>query len=161
VRAILLLALVVAGCDRAPSATTGDSAGARLEAAAERAGIVSDPDAPLEGAWARDTDRLCVVGTGKTSRIGVSVDYGEDQGCAATGVAEREGTALRLTFGDCRIVAQYDGDRIVFPAIVADACQALCTGRATLAAVTVDRQSMARSEALTLRSSKGTRLCSS
>ncbi|MEG8013230.1 hypothetical protein [Sphingomonas sp. 22R3R2A-7] len=82
-------------------------------------------------------------------------------GLCREGVAEREGAALRLTFGDCRIVAQYDGDRIVFPATVADACQALCTGRATLAAVTVDRQSMARSEALTLRSSKGTRLCSS
>jgi len=148
---VLLLALMLGGCRREPTTAVADSAGARLEAAAETAGIVPDPNAPLQGSWARDTDRVCVVGTEKTARIGVSVDYGEDQACAASGTVERSGEALKL--------ARFDGDRIVFPAEVPEACETLCTGRASLAALTVDRLSESRSEAATLRSTKGKLLC--
>ncbi|MGC5797815.1 hypothetical protein [Sphingomonas sp. NFX23] len=156
---VLLLALVLGGCGREPKTAAADSAGARLEAAAETAGIVPDPKAPLQGSWARDTDRVCVIGTEKTSRIGVSVDYGEDQACAASGTVERSGDALKLAFGACEFDARFDGDRIVFPAEVPEACEALCTGRASLAALTVDRLSESRSEAATLRSTKGKLLC--
>jgi hypothetical protein len=155
----LLLALVLSGCGQEPSRAVADSAGARLEAAAETAGIVPDPNAPLQGSWARDTDRVCVVGTEKTSRIGVSVEYGEDQGCTASGTVERSGDALKLVFGTCKFDAKFDGDRIVFPAEMPEACESLCTGRASLAAVTVDRISESRSEASTLRSSAGKLLC--
>ncbi len=158
-RRALLLALVLGGCGREPSQTVADSAGARLEAAAETAGIVPDPNAPLQGSWARDTDRVCVVGTEKTAWIGVSVDYGEDQGCAASGTVERSGDALKLAFGACKFDAKFDGDRIVFPADIPQACESLCSGRASLAAVTVDRISESRSEASTLRSSAGKLLC--
>ena len=163
-RRALLLALVLGGCGRAPSSAVADSAGARLEAAAETAGIVPNPNAPLQGSWARDTDRVCVVGTGKTARIGVSVDYGEDQACAGSGTVERSGDALKLAFGTCKFDATFDGDRIVFPAELPEACESLCTGRASLAAVTVDRISESRSEASTLRapggrSSTGKLLC--
>ena len=118
-----------------------------------------DPNAPLQGSWARDTDRVCVVGTAKTAQIGVSVDYGEDQACAASGTVKRSGDALKLAFGACKFDARFDGDRIVFPAKVPDACESLCTGRASLAALTVDRLSESRSEAATLRSTKGKLLC--
>ncbi|MEG3159247.1 hypothetical protein U1763_01905 [Sphingomonas sp. LB2R24] len=156
---VLLLALVLGGCWREPKIAAADSAGARLESAAETAGIVPDPNAPLQGSWARDTDRVCVVGTEKTARIGVSVDYGEDQACAASGTVERSGDALKLAFGTCKFDARFDGDRIVFPAEVPEACESLCTGRASLAALTVDRLSESRSEAATLRSTKGKLLC--
>ncbi|BCA61637.1 hypothetical protein HMP09_0871 [Sphingomonas sp. HMP9] len=156
---VLLLGLALGGCGTKPSNAVADSAGARLEAAAQTAGIVPDPNAPLQGSWARDTDRVCVVGTGKTSRIGVSVEYGEDQACAASGTVEWSGNALKLAFGACTFDARFDGDRIVFPADVPEACEALCTGRASLAAVTVDRLSESRSEAATLRSSGGKLLC--
>jgi len=156
---MLLLALMLGGCGREPKIVAADSAGARLEAAAETAGIVPDPNAPLQGSWARDTDRVCVVGTEKTARIGVSVDYGEDQACAASGTVERSGDALKLAFGTCKFDARFDGDRIVFPTEVPEACEALCTGRASLAALTVDRLSESRSEAGTLRSTKGKLLC--
>ena len=152
---VLLLALMVSGCGQEPKAAVADSAGARLEAAAETAGIVPDPNAPLQGSWARDTDRICVVGTDKSARIGVSVDYGEDQGCAASGTVERSGDALKLAFGACKFDARFDGDRIVFPPEMPEACESLCTGRASLAAVTVDRISESRSEASTLRSTGG------
>ena len=156
---VLLLALVLGGCWRGPKTAAADSAGARLEAAAEEAGIVPDPNAPLQGSWARDTDRVCVVGTEKTSRIGVSVDYGEDQACAGSGTVERAGDALKLAFGACKFDARFDGDRIVFPAEVPEACESLCTGRASLAALTVDRLSESRAGAATLRSTKGKLLC--
>ncbi len=156
---VLLFALVLGGCGREPKTAAADSVGARLEAAAETAGIVPDPNAPLQGSWARDTDRVCVIGTEKTSRIGVSVDYGEDQACAASGTVERSGDALKLALGACKFDARFDGDRIVFPAQVPEACESLCTGRASLAALTVDRLSESRSEAATLRSTKGKLLC--
>ncbi|PZO75268.1 MAG: hypothetical protein DI640_04410 [Sphingomonas taxi] len=154
-RRALLLALVLGGCGREPSNVVADSAGARLEAAAETAGIVPDPNAPLQGSWARDTDRVCVVGTDKIARIGVSVDYGEAQGCTASGTVERSGDALKVVFGTCKFDAKFDGDRIVFPAEIPEACESLCTGRASLAALTVDRISESRSEASTLRSTSG------
>ena len=158
-RRVLLLALILGGCGREPAAAVADSAGFRLEAAARTAGIVADPKVPLQGSWARDTDRVCVVGTDKTARIGVNVDYDEDQACAASGTVERSGDALKLAFGACKFGARFDGDRIVFPAEVPGACESLCTGRASLAALTVDRLSESRSEATTLRSTKGKLLC--
>ncbi len=154
-----LLALALSACGQAPSATIADSAGARLESAAQTVGIVPDPRAPLQGSWSRDTDRICVVGTGKTARIGVSIDYGEDQACAGSGTVERSGDTLKLAFGACTFAATFDGDRIVFPAEMPEACDSLCTGRATLAALTVDRISESRSEAATLRSTGGKLLC--
>ena len=155
----VLLALMLGGCGQGPATPGADSAGARLEAAAETAGIVPGPKAPLQGSWARDTDRVCVVGTERTARIGVSIDYGEDQACAASGTVERSGDALKLAFGACKFDARFDGDRIVFPADVPEACESLCTGRASLAALTVDRLSESRSEAATLRSTKRKLLC--
>jgi hypothetical protein len=156
---VLLLAVMLSACGREPATAVVDTAGARLEAAAKTVGIVPDPKAPLQGSWARDTDRVCVVGTEKTARVGVSVDYGEDQACAGSGTVERSGDALKLALGECKFDARFDGDRIVFPAEVPEACESLCTGRASLAALTVDRLSESRSEAATLRSTKGKLLC--
>ncbi|HXH15893.1 MAG TPA: hypothetical protein VNJ10_07140 [Sphingomonas sp.] len=156
---MLLLALVLGGCGQGSSTVVADSPGARLEAAAATAGIIAHPDAPLQGSWARDTDRVCVVGTDRISRIGVSLDYGEDQGCAASGTAERSGNALKLAFGACKFEARFEGDRIVFPVDLPAPCESLCTGRASLAALTVYRLSESRSEAATLRSSTGKLLC--
>lgn len=158
-RVLLLLGLALGGCGQQVTTPGDRSAGAGLESAARTAGIIADADAPLQGSWARDTDRVCIVGTGSSNRIGVSVDYGEDQACAASGTVERSGESLNLAFGTCRFAARYEGDRIVFPAEMPAACESLCTGRATLAAVTVDRLSESRSEASTLRSPAGKPLC--
>lgn len=159
-RGALLLALTLGGCGQGPAKTeVADSAGARLEAAAQIAGLVADPNAPLQGSWARDTDRVCVVGTQRKNRIGVSVDYGDDQGCAASGTVERSGDALKVTFGRCTFDARFEGDRILFPTAMPQACESLCTGRASLDALAVDRISESRSEASTLRSAKGALLC--
>ncbi|MGR6327761.1 hypothetical protein ACU5AX_01715 [Sphingomonas sp. XXL09] len=158
--ALLALSLLV-GCHQREAPTGGDTAGARLERAATAAGIVADPARiSLVGAWARDTDRLCVVGANSGSlRVGVLVDYGEGQGCAASGIARQRGETLSVGFGGCRFDARSDGERIVFPATLPSACDSLCTGRASLSALSVDRISAAASEAAQLRATNGRALC--
>ena len=156
----LAVALLLAGCSGADRRAADDSAGAKLEAAATQSGLVADPKGSIQGSWARDTDRVCVIDSGNgTSRMGATVDYGEDQGCTASGTVSRSGDRLRVAFGSCKFEAKFDGDRIRFPADVPAACERLCTGRASLAALAVDRLSESRSEAAALRSPKGQLLC--
>ena len=156
------LLLLLAGCDRAPTVVANDSPGARLEAAAVAQGLVADPArATLVGSWARDTDRLCVTGNeGGEQRIGAVVEYGEGQGCSASGTVRRSGERLRVAMGrDCRFDARFDGERISFPPRLPVGCEALCSGRASLAALTVERLSASASEAATLRGRGGLLLC--
>ena len=157
----LLLPLLLAGCADDPATPTNDAAGAQLETAATEAGLVVDPaKISLIGAWARDTDRVCVIpGEGDAFRIGARVDYGDGQGCAASGTATRSGDRIRVTFGTCRFEAHLDGDRILFPAEVPGACDTLCAGRASLAALIADHLSTSLSEAATLRAPNGDALC--
>lgn len=158
----LTLLLAVAACGPTPDRTASNSAGAALEAAATRTGLIVDPThVDLVGAWSRDTDRVCVVPAGASSyRIGALVDYGPAQGCAASGTAERQSDRVDIRFGECRFRALLVGDRMVFPATLPDICDRLCTGRASFAALTVDHLSASRSEAVTLRAPDRTLLCS-
>ncbi|SFP33678.1 hypothetical protein [Sphingomonas rubra] len=154
--------LLLAGCDRPAPSATSNSAGARLEAAAIARGLVVDPArATLVGVWAHDTDRLCVTGpAGGEQRVGAVVDYGEGQACSAAGTVRRSGERLRVSFGrDCRFDARFDGERIAFPAELPRSCDALCSGRASLSALTVDRLSDSASEAATLRGDQRQLLC--
>lgn len=157
-RAAAALLLLLAGCGRDQPAA--DTPGARLEAAAIARGIVADPESgTLIGSWATDTDRLCIVPAERKQRIGASVDYGEGQACAASGTVERSGQTLHIDFGACRFDAGFDGTRIVFPAELPGACSRLCIGRASLAALAVERLSQSASEAATLRGANGRLLC--
>lgn len=158
----ILLALFLAGCGQGTAPTRGDSAGARLERAAQRAGMVPDPTrGTIVGSWSRDTDRVCVVpGQGSAYRIGAVVDYGEGQTCAGSGTATRSGARVDIRFGKCRINATFDGERLVFPADLPSDCDRACIGRASLAALTVDHVSESIAEASTLRSPAGQMLCS-
>ncbi|MDE0877742.1 MAG: hypothetical protein OSB00_03610 [Sphingomonas bacterium] len=159
--AIAIGVLVIAGCSRAPSISDNGTTGSALEAAAQRTGLIVDP-ATIDpvGAWARATDRVCVVpaADGKY-RVGALIDYGAGQNCAASGIAERRKDGLRIDFGACRIDARLSGDRLIFPATVDEACARYCRGRASFAALSVDHVSDARSEAVTLRAPDRTPLC--
>jgi len=154
--------LLLAGCSEAVD--TGNSGGAALEAAAIAAGVVRDPDAgTLAGLYTRDTDQVCIVAKDGTYRIGASVDYG-DQGCSASGTVTRRGERLSIGFDGapgCNFEARMDGDRIIFPGAVPSACEALCTDRASLAAIEVDLLSEAQSEALAMRDRHGHTPCRS
>lgn len=152
--------LLLAGCERGAPPPSPDTPGARLEAAAVARGLIADPaSGSLQGSWGNDTDRLCIVGGTRRALIGARVDYGEGQGCAGAGTVERDGATLRVEFGACRFDAGYDGERISFPASLPSACEALCSGRASLTALTVERLSESASEAATLRAADGRLLC--
>lgn len=161
---MLIGALALTGCGQGADGVD-NMAGDKLEAAGIAAGLVADPAAaPLDGVWSRDSDRMCIIPHGRdtshaTRRIGVVLDYGEGQGCVAAGTLERSGPALKVVFGACRFTAHFDGDGIRFPAVLPGACGALCSGRATLSALTVERVSASLAEARTLRGPNGMTLC--
>lgn len=151
--------LLLAGCQQA--APKAETPGDRLEDAAVARGLVASPAAgALTGLWSSGTDRLCITPVGAAMRIGASVDYGEGQGCAASGGVERSGDRLRVRFGGCRFDADYDGERITFPAELPATCERLCSGRASLTALSVERLSESASEAATLRGPDRALLCS-
>ncbi|WP_254602839.1 hypothetical protein [Sphingomonas bacterium] len=161
-RFAVLAVLLLVGCSRHDAAVGNtDTPGGRLEAAALARGLVPDPGSSILGAWARDTDRLCIVPgqPGGNERIGALVDYGEGQGCAASGTVVRTGGQLDIRFDACRMTAIFDGERIIFPPEVPGACDRSCVGRASFAALAVDRQSGSVSEAATLRTPSGRSLC--
>ncbi|TKD51199.1 hypothetical protein [Sphingomonas baiyangensis] len=151
-----------AGCSDQP-ATQGQGGAPGLERAAIERGLVRDPaDRGLTGVYARDADRICIVETASEARIGALVDYGDDIACTGRGTVAREdgGTALAVAFGGgCSFTARFDGDRITFPATVPEACRALCSGRASFAALTGERLSDSASEAVAMRDTRGGTMC--
>lgn len=163
-RIALALVLLLTGCGR-PSEPVrrAGTGGADLEAAAVRAGIIADPDRiDITGLYARDTDRLCIVPVRSGFAVGVYVDYGPNETCSGRGSVARAGETLHVTLGEgdsCAFDARYEGDRIVFPARLPDACERLCRDRASLAALDVRRLSDSIAEATTLRDSQRRRLC--
>lgn len=155
---IVAIALALTACHRAP--VPDDTPGSRLEAAAIARGLVTDPGkVSLVGLWSNGPDRLCVVPARRALRLGASIDYGDGQACAASGTVARDGVRLRVGFGDCRVEAAFDGERITFPAALPAACDGLCAGRASLAALSVERLSESASEAASLRGANGRPLC--
>ncbi|WP_440977899.1 hypothetical protein ACQHGV_08735 [Sphingomonas pseudosanguinis] len=160
----LTFCLLIAACTSSGE-TADNAAGERLEVASIATGLVADPATiPLDGIWARDSDRMCIMpasgGEDDAPRhIGVLLDYGEGQGCTARGTLSRSGRDLTIVLGACRFSARLDGDSIQFPAALPATCNGLCTGRATLSALAVERVSASVAEARTLRGPNGTALC--
>lgn len=163
-RAAPVLLLLVAGCQQhaaAPAARASAATG--LEAAAIQAGVIVDPGSTeISGLYERETDRVCIVPTATAYRIGVSVDYGDQQHCGGSGVVTRTGETLHITLGQksgCSFDARFEGDRIVFPGQVPEACHQICERRASVAALDVVKLSESISEASILRDDKGRLLC--
>lgn len=158
--ALLATALLLIGCNR-DGPPVAPTPGARLEAAAIRAGLVPDPERrSVVGSWSRGNDRVCVVpGASGAERVGVLLDYGEGNGCVGSGTVRRSGETLAIDLGACRVNARFDGERITFPAQLDPACDGLCRGNATLAALSIEQVSASAAEAATLRAPSGRLLC--
>ena len=159
-RVALALPLLLAGCGREADQPAAANAGVALEQAAIARGIVADP-AKVDpvGLYGSESDKVCVVPAGDGYRVGASVDYGEGQGCFATGTASGRGT-LDVRFADaCRLEVRVEGDRVTFPATLSAGCDRFCTGRASLAAVTADRISASATEAASAVTAAGAKLC--
>jgi len=163
--AALLMLVGCWGSGRKTDPTGNAAAPIGLEAAAIEAGVIPDPkNSDITGLYERDTDRVCVVPSATAYRIGVFVDYGDQQNCGGSGVVTRVGEHLHVEFDKvdgCSFDARFEGDRIVFPGRLPEACQKLCLRRASLAGLDVSRLSESVSEASTLRDAKGRLLCSS
>jgi hypothetical protein len=165
-RAALALVLLVAGCSRADAPGASNvAAPTGLEAAAIEAGVIADPkNADITGLYTRETDSVCVVPSATAYQLGVFVDYGDQQHCSGLGSVTRAGETLHVTFSDadgCAFDARFEGDRVVFPGTVPEACRKLCTERASIAGLTVDQLSNSAAEAATLRDARGRLLCPS
>ncbi len=165
--AIYIGIAMLAGCSSQPTKVTKaqPSSSVDLESAAIEAGVIPDPaNTDITGLYARDTDRVCVVPDRLNYRIGAFVDYGDQQSCSGSGTVSRVGENLHITFNGadgCDFDARFEGDRIVFPGRLPQACEKLCSRRASLAALDVRRLSESVSEASTLRDSKARLLCGS
>ncbi|WP_294329582.1 hypothetical protein [uncultured Sphingomonas sp.] len=157
-RAGLALLPILASCG-APSPAPSPNASVDLETAAIQRGLVRDPrDTAIAGAYARGPDRLCIVPSGQTHRIGIVIDYGEGNGCRAKGTVRRAGEGLALALGQdeaCRFTARYDGDHLALPGALSAACQRLCTGRAALAGAQFVRLGESVAEARAMRDPEG------
>ncbi len=161
-RAGVALLLGLAACG-GPSPAPRDGGATDLETAAIRRGLVRDPGhVSIAGAYARGSDRLCIVPAGVAHRIGIVIDYGEDNGCRATGTGRRTGDGLELALGPqgtCRFTARYDGNHLALPGALPDTCTQLCTGRAALAGTQFVRLGESIAEARAMRDSRGRLLC--
>ena len=156
-----LAVLLLAGCSEQPAPDPRDTAGAALERSALASGMVADPARSLPtGVYGSGEDKVCVVPQGDARyRIGASVDLGEQQRCAARGTA-RGRDKLEVQMGQgCAFVASFDGDTISFPAVLPGACDAMCEGRTTLAALSAARLSDSVPEATRAVGSDGNPLC--
>jgi hypothetical protein len=156
----LALLLALGACSAEPPAPA-DNAGVALEQAAIARGVIRDPaSSAITGLYAREGDRLCVIDRGTTARIGAFIDYGDGIGCTARGSVARKDDALAVDFGGgCTFDAGFDGDRIRIPGALPAACERLCTRRASLAGLAVERLSGSASEAQALRDPNGRALC--
>lgn len=160
----ILACLLLASCSGAEEGNRSVAA-PDLERAAIARGLVRDPaDRDVTGLYARDTDRVCVVPQGGRYRIGAFVDYGEGLSCAGAGTASRSGDTLAVELRgeddvSCTFDANFDGERIVFPANVPEACRRLCGPRASFGALSVERLSESVAEATAMRDGAGNRLC--
>ena len=158
-----LAAFALAGCSSKQEAadTASGGAGARLEQAAIATGVIRDPaSADLTGVYANDPEQVCVVPAAQDFRIGVALDYGQGQACSASGSLKRSGGVLKVDLGDgCAFDARFDGQGIKFPGALPDACSRKCSGRATMAGLSVDALSNSLSEATALADAKGRLLC--
>lgn len=160
-----LALLLLVGCHNQTSQPATPATPTSLEAAAIAAGVIADPDnSEPTGLFARDRDRLCVVSSATAYRVGIYVDYGDDQACSGTGQATRAGETFHIEMDNapgCNFDAEFEGDRISFPGRLPDACNKVCSRRASISGLIVERLSDSPSEAAAMRDSKGRMLCRS
>lgn len=124
-------------------------------------GAARDPVGSYGRTYDGGRDRLCITSDAQDYRFGAEIRIGDDEFCSGGGTAKRSGERLILSFADskCRIIARYEGDRIVMPGAVDTACAELCSNRGTLAGVTFPRTGGNNMAARRVRSIDSKALC--
>ena len=159
----LLILLAAAGCKPAAAPVSNVVQPEDLESAAIERGMVRDPrNTEITGLYARDTDRVCIVGDDSGYRIGAYVDYGDRITCSGSGTVTRYGSRLHVELGQgvgCSFDAHMNGDKVIFPGNVPDGCARLCARRASFAGLAAARMSDSEAEARAMRDRSGRLLC--
>ncbi|MEO9600498.1 hypothetical protein [Parasphingorhabdus sp.] len=138
--ALLLLSLLLAGCDQGPADSEKTEAEVSpLEQAAIDAGVIPDAGkVTLSGAFERrsnlGTDRFCAVGNDENGyQVGMIAVFGPDSKCEALGEAERDGENVHITLTSeekCSFTARFDGVELEMPGELPEACASYCSARA-------------------------------
>jgi|CXWL01.1.fsa_nt_gi hypothetical protein len=153
--AVVIIALLLAGCDGRPPDAAAIDSGNPLDVAARDANLIVDPDttAPMglyEQLGAAGTDGLCVSGEGDGDlRFGVVMHFGPTLVCEGQGEVTHDGAHLSLRFdnADCAIELAYDGRSLRFPGSVPDGCKAVCGARASMAGGSMARTGWSNDDA--------------
>ena len=151
--AVVLLAMttMIGACRDRPDAPPPPNSDNPLEAVARERGVVMNaamsPDGLYERRHELGRDALCIAG----GKVGVMASYGPALRCAASGTVSHEADGLSVDLGQgCRFTLGYDGESIVIPGTVPDACAALCPDRASLSGLTIPRVSWRREDGAAL-----------
>lgn len=108
-------------------------------------------------------NRLCMTSRGERQARFAFVSLGEGRAaCSGSGMAMREGEALRLVLagdGECEIAARMEDGRIALPAQVPEGCEYYCSDDANLAALEFERVDGGMEAARRARDLVGDQLC--
>lgn len=164
---LLLILLLLAGCDRA-----GQPADNRAEPAADPTGPATsrskEAAAPerltglYEGGAGAQKNQLCIVEQGSEAQFGLLVWGGNLHSCSGAGLAVRSGERLRLRMtGDetCTIEASLKDGAIALPATLPAGCAYYCGARASLAGATFTRAGTTEADARKATDIAGDPLC--
>ena len=156
---MIILALLLVGCDRRPTEAAAIDSGNPLDVAARDAHLIVDPGTttPMglyEHAGVAGTDGLCVSGDDDDLRFGVVMHFGPTLICEGSGSAAHDGSVVTLNFAnaDCDVELTYDGRVLRFPGTLPEGCKALCGERASMAGGSMTRVGWTNGDALRLHS---------
>ncbi len=166
VLAVLAAGLCLAACREEAAAPKIDR-GNPLEAAAEQAHLVDDPNSTsptglFERRHAVGTDGLCMLPVSEDAdetsfRFGMVASFGATLICEGHGAAEHRGASIHFAFdqADCAFDAVYDGRSVRMPGSVPAGCAALCGERASFSGVGVSRVGWTAQDARQLIARRG------
>lgn len=155
--AALMLALLLAGCERPASSESGQGIDADnpLEQAARERGVVRPDAATPVGVFERNhdlgRDAMCVVPDGAGQwRFAITAAYGPALSCNASGTMTRDADGWRLRFAGaagCEAVVQEHEDELRLPGSLPQQCDRLCPARASLSGLRMPRASWSADDA--------------
>lgn len=161
--ALVLAALLFAGCERGAGGEEAIDAGNPLEIAARERGVVrpeaETPVGVFERAHDLGRDAMCVVpdGAGKW-RFAVTAAFGSTLSCSAQGTMVREGDGWRMRFAGaegCEALVDEQDDELRLPGSLPPQCAQLCPNRASLSGLRLPRASWSAGDARGLQIADG------
>jgi hypothetical protein len=162
---LLLGAALLTSCRGGESSggLLGGGSGSELEEAAIERGVIvdaesSDPTGLYERNHTSGSDGFCLTpGDGSDFRFAATISFGTDLFCEGQGMAERDGSKLRLSFEGapgCSMDAEYEGDAIKLGGTMPEACRPLCSQRGSFAGAEMRRVGWTAADAARLASKR-------